>query len=195
MNAACLDRLIQHPVINNDPVLISLLQTADRLAGSVLIVPDFLHMAMEYVGEGMEELTGYSCRDWMIGGIPLLVARAAESDRNSLASVQAMHIRQAKMTGFNRRTIDLQEYQWTLLHRDGREVSVSGSGVILNYSAEMDFRLGVGFIVPDTKRTRALIERCRSLLVQIKVRHNVVYSHDESSISISPEASNHVNGM
>lgn len=123
MKTARLDRLFQHPVVDNDPVLIRLLQTADRLAACILIAPDFLHMTMEYVGEGMEKLTGYSCRDWMIGGVPLLVARAAESDRNRLASLQAMHVRQAKMAGFNRRTIDLQEYQWTLLHRDGQENS------------------------------------------------------------------------
>lgn len=143
----------------------------------ILFAPDFLAMSIEYIGERIGHVSGYAAEEWMKGGTRLVVANTVESEVNRLGTLQAAYVQQAKGEGFDPRTIVLHEYQWTLIRKDRGRTPVASTGVVLSYTPEMDFRLGVGFIILRQRRLEENMVKCKSLLRRVKIRHNEIYEH------------------
>lgn len=184
MDSGRIAKLFQNPVIDNDPILVGLLREADAMQEAILFAPDFFYMTTEYVGERIQQISGYSVEEWTKGGIPLAVGTTLQSEFNRLGALQSSYVQQAKSEGFDARAIVIQEYEWIMVRKNGAHTSLSSAGVILSYTPEMDFRLGIGFMIPQPHHDET-IARCKSLLRRIKSRHNEIYAHSPPVVTRS----------
>ncbi len=169
-----LSGFIKSPVIKSDLVLTELLMEASHLSDAAVDIFNFSERNILYIGQAIETLSGHKCCQFLEKGLPMFVEIACPSELEYLSMRQSAYLRHARLPDFDMRTIFFQDYEWTIIHRNGYPVPVFSSVLVLTYTLQNEAAYSVGFHLPRKDSTRT---SCKSLLRKIKERHNEVYLH------------------
>jgi DNA-binding CsgD family transcriptional regulator len=179
--AGSLSAFLSGPDVNQDLILSELLKTADALPGCALLVFDFQERYTVHVGSLMCDFTGYLPEEAGAGGADFIAKVTSPADLPYMMLVQAGYIQQAKSPGFDLCSVRFNDYYWSIVHKDGHLVPMMSTGVVLSYTTQNDFRIGVGFHVPNNDACDEQVMRCKEYLRKIKQRHNEVHRHVSAS--------------
>lgn len=186
-----LSRFVEGPVIRNDATLRQQLQYADQLEDAVLLVLDFSNRSFEHVSSQIKSTLGYDAQEFLNGGTPLVVNITSPDEIPYLVSVQAAYVQQARMPSFDVRTPVLHEYSFTLKHQDGRKIPICSVGIVLTYGPQHQLGTGLGFQVVRNGSHETTLNACRTILKDIKLRHNDIYEHANFVPSRTPSPKHH----
>ncbi len=193
--AGSLSAFLASPDINQDIILCELLKKADTLPGCILLVFDFQHRYTVHVGSSMYDLTGYSEVEAGDGGTDFIMKVTNPADLPYMMLVQAGYIQQAKSSGFDFCSVRFNDYYWSIVHKDGHHIPMMSTGVVLTYTTQSDFRIGVGFHVQNGGDCDATVMNCKEYLRKIKQRHNEIYRHVSASQESSLYLIQHVSAL
>ena len=169
--------LIHGSVIRNDSILADLLRECDEKNDVTLYIPNFYKQTIEYIGPSIISVVGVSASELYSGGLPKLFGLTLPADIANLNARQSMYMQEIHHSSFKLSDFVLQEFHWTTIWPDGSEVQVLGIGVVLSFTKNKEFELGVGFLMREEQQSHTVLEECKALLKQIKERHNVIYDH------------------
>jgi DNA-binding CsgD family transcriptional regulator len=179
--AGSLSAFLDGPDVNRDLILSELLKKADALPGCTFLVFDFLNRSSVHIGSSIYDLTGYLPEEAGDGGADFIAKVTNPADLPYMMLVQAGYIQQAKSAGFDLCSLRFNDYYWSIVRKDGRLVPMISTGIVLTYTTQNDFRIGVGFHVQNDSEGDAQVMRCKEYLMKIKQRHNEVYRHVSAS--------------
>jgi DNA-binding CsgD family transcriptional regulator len=165
------------PVIKCDNELSELMLHADSLRETPFLVHNYIRQRTVHVSDGMLSLSGYTPKEACEGGTGFVLKITNPDDFGYLMLLQGGFIKEAKTPGFSPSSMRFHDYYWSIVHRNGTKVPVVSTGVMLTYSAQHDFEIGVGFHIPNDNDSDANLNRCKNLLRQIKHRHNQIHLH------------------
>ena len=191
--AGSLAPFLAGPVISSDYALSELLLQANVLPGTPLVIFDYLKQTTVHVADSMLAVSGYSPAEVCAGGAAFVLRITNPSDVASLMLLQAGYIQEAKTAGFDPRSLRFHDYYWAVLHKNGTKVPVVSTSIMLTYTAQHDFHIGVGFHIPSDKDFDRKVMQCKDLLRSIKLRHNQVYRHSFLNGVMVPYPIHHVN--
>jgi DNA-binding CsgD family transcriptional regulator len=182
-------RFIDGPVIKNDPKLREHLESADQLSDAALMVLDFSARTFEHVSKVISSFVGYESQEFLNRGTPMAVAITASEEVPYLTAVQSAYVQQARVPGFDGRSLVFHEYSYTLIHHDGKKIPIISTGIVLTYGPQRQLGIGVGFQVLRNDGYENSLTSCKNILKDIKLRHNEIYLHNEyvPSKALSPK--------
>jgi DNA-binding CsgD family transcriptional regulator len=190
-----LGQFIEGSVFHGDTVLHNLIAKADELKPGILVLFCYPANRIDYIGKGIEYLSGYPQNKFMkLGGFMIMSVTLPEEIPIQMA-VQASYIQKCKTSGFDPRTAAYQNYEWTLVHRSGEHIPILSIGIILTYTSDYDPEQGIGFHIDKRNVTEKEKQVCHQLLKQIKERHNQIHIHPVRNMQGVPYFTNYLHDM
>jgi DNA-binding CsgD family transcriptional regulator len=185
--SARLAHFMEGPVIKNDTVLKRLIHEADNLEGSAIVVHNFVQRDILYIGWEYAEQVGYTQNKFFDGGFRFMVEITDPLDMPRLTMLQSAYVQQAKGLDFDPRTVVIQNFHWSTIHRNGSKVPARVLATTLTYSLQHDFELCIGiYLLSGDVANSEKTDQYSLLLRQIKERHNEVYLHPVREELVSP---------
>jgi DNA-binding CsgD family transcriptional regulator len=178
-NHSALYQFIHGPVIKGDVELGRLLAEADQFEGCALYCPDFYTATFPYAGNKLIDILGIHASELMKEGFQKILEVTRPSDLPHLTARQTMYMQMVSQPEFELSTILLHHYKFVAIWKSGTQKKVQVLGVLLNFNEHREFRVGVGFILPDDEHSVKTRKKCEELLIKIKDRHNKIWHHPE----------------
>lgn len=170
-----LEKFINGPIIKSDSELAELLTEWDRKEHLALYIPNFYEQTIEYLGEQAASIFGYPPHELIAGGLPGCLEKVFPEDMTKLNSRQVMYAQEACNTSFDINEAQIQEFRWRTMWPDGSQVAVVGIGVVLTFTENREFGIGVGFFAREDAFSASVQAACQNVLKEIKKRHSCIY--------------------
>lgn len=189
-----LSKIIDGPIFKGDHKILELLHKVDTVVGVAANIVDFPSMSIRYAGAAVTTLTGYPVQEMIDGGTRFIVSITDPADLPQLVMQQGHYVQMAKAPGFSPTSNVIHQYNWNIRKKDGSPAALGSLGVMLSYSDEMDFGVGVGALFSASDALSSSVE-VRVLLSALKRRHNEIYSHTVVNRGSKPYPIHHVSEL
>jgi len=166
--------LIARNVLPDDDILLHEIELASTQPHSFLAVINFAKPDFEYVGPTCLAVTGYSDETFLRGGPGFIFSMTTEETSLAILQNQIAFAQQAKVPGFDPRTVRIAEHLVDFNTGFGQLKRLVVLGLPLTYTVNNDMVIGVAIHVENDSE---LITTCKQRLTTIKERHNVAYQH------------------
>lgn len=173
-----LDDVILMPTFKKDDVLLRLLNEAEGINTALLYIANFPARKFEYMSPSCLDKTKYSLDFFLRGGADALYHIATPETKLFLIQQQVEYLNDLKQN-YAPEKVKLLEFPGIL--KKGNELcEFLCLSLILTYTADRDVDLAVILLVIKDVNNDLNIIRCKSLLHDIKLRHNEIYNHSIS---------------
>lgn len=176
-----LDDIISGYAIQGDPILASLLREANQRTDAVLYTVSTKERVFEYASPHCTTLLHYSPYEFIEGGPDFFFSIMPQWAIPEVASVQAACVKRYKDPSFNPGTEFLEEFKTPITSPDGSIIPLVSIVSILLFSTQADVEYCVTLICADNEKT---ISECRTLLMAVKRRHNIIYQHPPFAVRL-----------
>jgi DNA-binding CsgD family transcriptional regulator len=192
MNYPTLHDLIPKGILPDDDEFIKLLELGSAQPESYLAVCNLLGRSIEYISPSCKALSGYEPDKFISGGSEFVYSITLPTSIPGIIKAQTGYIMEAKAVGFDPSSIVIHEYPADFRLALGYTKRLISLAVVLRYTSNADMEYGIAMIVEDKPE---LIRRTRSLLIEIKKRHNQIYQHVPLATISEPLSKVHVHQL
>jgi DNA-binding CsgD family transcriptional regulator len=174
-----LDDVILMPTFKKDDVLFRLLNKADEINTALLYIANFPVRKFEYMSPSCLDKTKYSLDFYLQGGADALYHIATPETKLSLIQQQVEYLNDLKQN-YAPEEVKILEFPGILKSGNDELCEFLCLSLILTYTEDRDVDLAVILLVIKDVNNDLDIAHCKSLLHDIKLRHNEIYNHSIS---------------